>query len=168
MVLRGSGLAAGALAIWLAVGSVFGGGAGTPPTQEGIPVTSEATVETLDLDAYRWQNRIILIFAPAAGDTMYAQQLAIFATREAELAERDLLIGQFPADEQGSFAGQPVARAGGAALRERYDVAGGDFALILIGKDGGVKLAAAEPVSTARLFELIDSMPMRQQEERGE
>jgi hypothetical protein len=30
-----------------------------------------------------------------------------------------------------------------------------------------VKLTADEPVSTARLFELIDSMPMRQQEEQG-
>lgn len=69
---------------------------------------------------------------------------------------------------QGSFAGQPVAQAGGAALRERYDVAEGDFVLIPFGKDGNVKFTAAEPVSTARLFELIDSMPMRQQEERGE
>jgi len=150
------------------VDAVLGGGAGALPTQEARPVTSEAVVETIDLDAYRWQNRIILIFAPAAGDTMYAQQLAVFATREAELADRDLLIGQFPADEQGSFAGQPVARAGGAALRGRYDVPEESFALILIGKDGGVKLTADEPVSTARLFELIDSMPMRQQEERGE
>jgi len=131
-------------------------------------VTSEAVVEVIDLDAYRWQNRIVLIFAPTAGDTLYAQQLAIFATREVELAERDLLIGQFPADEQGSFAGQPVAQAGGAALRARYDLQAEDFALILIGKDGGVKLTAEEPVSTARLFDLIDSMPMRQQEEQGE
>jgi hypothetical protein len=128
---------------------------------------SGTVVEAIDLDAYQWQNRIVVVFAPAAGDTMYAQQLAIFATREAELAERDLLVGLFPADEQGSFAGQPVAQTGGVALRGRYDVAAEDFALILIGKDGGVKLTADEPVSTARLFELIDSMPMRQQEEQG-
>jgi len=131
-------------------------------------VTSEAVVETIDLDAYRWQNRIVLIFAPTAGDTLYAQQLAIFATREAELAERDLLLGRFPADEQGSFAGQPVAQAGGAALRARYDLQAEDFALILIGKDGSVKLTVEEPVSTVRLFDLIDGMPMRQQEKQGE
>ncbi len=131
-------------------------------------MTSEAVVETIDLDAYRWQNRIVLIFAPTAGDTLYAQQLAIFATREAELAERDLLLGRFPADEQGSFAGQPVAQAGGAALRARYDLQAEDFALILIGKDGSVKLTVEEPVSTVRLFDLIDGMPMRQQEKQGE
>jgi hypothetical protein len=94
---------------------------------------SGTVVEAIDLDAYQWQNRIVVVFAPAAGDTMYAQQLAIFATREAELAERDLLVGLFPADEQGSFAGQPVAQTGGVALRGRYDVAAEDFALILIG-----------------------------------
>jgi len=159
---------AGAVAVWLVASAVCGGGAGVPSTREEMPVTSEAVVETIDLDAYRWQNRLILIFAPAAGDTMYAQQLAIFATREAELAERNLLIGQFPADEQGSFAGQPVAQAGGAALRARYNVSTGDFMLILIGKDSGVKLTADEPVGTARLFDLIDSMPMRRQEERSQ
>ena len=131
-------------------------------------MTGEAVIETIDLDAYRWQNRIILVFAPVAGDTMYAQQLAAFATREAELADRDLLIGRFPADEEGTFAGQPVTQSGGVALRERYAVPAGDFGLILIGKDGGVKLSANEPVSTVRIFELIDSMPMRQQEDRGE
>lgn len=128
----------------------------------------EAVVATIDLEAYRWQNRLILIFAAAASDTSYAQQLAAFATQGTELADRDLLIGQFPADEQGSFAGQPVARAGGAALRDRYDVSVEDFALLPIGKDGSVKLTTDEPVSTARLFALIDSMPMRQQEEQGE
>lgn len=157
-----------ALADWRVLSARLGGGVSVPQIGGERPVTGDAVVETLDLDAYRWQNRIILVFAPAAGDTVYAQQLAAFATREAELADRDLLIGRFPADEQGSFAGQPVAQSGGATLRERYDVAAGDFGLILIGKDGGVKLSADEPVSTARLFELIDSMPMRQQEEGGE
>ena len=168
MILTGGGLVAGALAVWLVLSALPGGGAGVPPQGEGNPVTGEAMVETIDLGAYRWQNRVILVFAPTAGDTMYAQQLAAFAAREAELADRDLLIGQFPADEQGVFAGQPVARSGGATLRDRYDLPAGDFGIILIGKDGGVKCRADEPVSTALLFDLIDSMPMRQQEERGE
>lgn len=156
----------GVSAIGPVSGAVPGGGAGASTIREGMPVTSEAVAGTIALDAYRWRNRIVLIFAPAAGDTLYAQQLAVFATREAELAERDLLVGQFPADAQGVFAGRPASQAAGATLRARYEVPEGAFALVLIGKDGGVKLAADEPVSTARLFELIDSMPMRQQEER--
>jgi len=38
------------------------------------------------------------------------------------------------------------------------------FQVLLIGKDGGVKLRSSEPVSMKDLFGLIDSMPMRQQE----
>ena len=36
--------------------------------------------------------------------------------------------------------------------------------VLLIGKDGGVKLRSTEPVSTDELFALIDSMPMRRRE----
>lgn len=38
------------------------------------------------------------------------------------------------------------------------------FLAVLIGKDGGVKLRETSPVETDRLFNLIDSMPMRQRE----
>ena len=40
------------------------------------------------------------------------------------------------------------------------------FRVVLIGKDGGVKLRQEEPISVADLFALIDSMPMRKQEMR--
>ena len=36
-----------------------------------------------------------------------------------------------------------------------------NFGVVLIGKDGGVKLESSVPVKTAKLFDLIDSMPMR-------
>lgn len=39
-----------------------------------------------------------------------------------------------------------------------------DFEVILIGLDGTIKLRQNKPVSTDKLFELIDSMPMRQRE----
>ncbi|MFD2574444.1 DUF4174 domain-containing protein [Spirosoma soli] len=39
-----------------------------------------------------------------------------------------------------------------------------DFAAWLIGKDGGVKQSYKKPVAPKDLFQLIDSMPMRQQE----
>jgi len=43
-------------------------------------------------------------------------------------------------------------------------VQAGTFQVLLIGKDGGVKLRSSGPVSMKDLFGLIDSMPMRQQE----
>ena len=38
------------------------------------------------------------------------------------------------------------------------------FRILLIGKDGGIKYESKRSVSLIQLFELIDSMPMRQDE----
>jgi hypothetical protein len=51
-------------------------------------------------------------------------------------------------------------------LRDAYDVLPHDFLVVLIGKDGGMKLSQDEPILAADLFALIDSMPMRKQEMR--
>ncbi len=40
------------------------------------------------------------------------------------------------------------------------------FAVLLIGKDGGVKLRSGRPFALHALFDAIDAMPMRQDEMR--
>ena len=50
--------------------------------------------------------------------------------------------------------------------REHYGVAADEFAAILIGRDGGEKLRASEPISAQELFGKIDEMPMRRRELR--
>ena len=52
----------------------------------------------------------------------------------------------------------------GGTLREALSIRG--FEILLVGKDGGVKLRSPAPVSTRDLFALIDAMPMRQREMR--
>lgn len=44
-----------------------------------------------------------------------------------------------------------------------------DFAVLLVGKDGGVKRRANDPVNLNELFAQIDRLPMRraEMEERG-
>lgn len=49
-------------------------------------------------------------------------------------------------------------------LQSRYKVARNAFTVLLIGKDGGIKLRSVEPVRPERLFAIIDAMPMRQEE----
>ncbi len=43
-----------------------------------------------------------------------------------------------------------------------------NFEVILVGLDGTIKLRQDQPITTDKLFSLIDSMPMRQREMRGE
>jgi len=71
--------------------------------------------------------------------------------------------------EAGSYQGTQVIDS---VLRdqfyESFDVAKGNFAVILIGKDGTKKLRQSSPLETDTLFSVIDAMPMRQREMRKE
>ena len=58
-----------------------------------------------------------------------------------------------------------------AGLRDRdlkieYSTGAEEFAAVLIGRDGGEKFRAGEPVSAAELFARVDEMPMRRRELR--
>lgn len=47
-------------------------------------------------------------------------------------------------------------------LAKRYHIKSGQFTVLLIGRDGDEKYKAHEPVTTKKLFGIIDAMPMRQ------
>ncbi|MEL6591820.1 MAG: DUF4174 domain-containing protein, partial [Bacteroidota bacterium] len=111
-------------------------------------------------------NRILVVFAPSENASLYQQQLAEIETMGDGFAERDLvLFSVFATEGQGPDA--TLSQAEVRFLRERYQVAPGEFVAILIGKDGGRKLRRKGNVlEEPDLFPLIDSMPMRQREMR--
>jgi len=109
----------------------------------------------IDIDQYQWKSRVLLIFAPGGDDQNYLDQQRLLEGREAELAERETLVMQLV---DGPL--QPPTQP----LRERFGVHGDQFAVVLVGKDGTAKLVEHQPIAIARLSELIDSMPMRQEE----
>jgi hypothetical protein len=49
-------------------------------------------------------------------------------------------------------------------LAKRYHIKPGEFTVLLIGRDHSEKYRTHEPVTTKRLFGIIDAMPMRQSE----
>ena len=51
-------------------------------------------------------------------------------------------------------------------LSERFGMVGGRVAVVLIGKDGGVKLRREGEIDLDEIFERIDGMPMRRNEMR--
>jgi Domain of unknown function (DUF4174) len=116
------------------------------------------------LDGYRWQNRLLLVFAPDADSALYRRQQEMLLVAERGLNERDMVI-IFVRDAV-STKGRPAAPVAAVDLRDAYGVLPHEFRVVLIGKDGGVKLRQEEPISVADLFALIDSMPMRKQEKR--
>jgi hypothetical protein len=110
------------------------------------------------LRAWRWHARLLLVFAPSADDAGLARQRALLAEDAPGLGERDLVVVEFI----GAHASAP--RVDGTAVRAALQVPQGRFTVILIGKDGGAKLGAHQPITPDRLFATIDAMPMRQQE----
>jgi hypothetical protein len=125
-------------------------------------VTPMSAGETA-LDGYRWQNRLLLVFAPHADSALYRRQQEMLLVAERGLNERDMVI-IFVIRDTVSTKGRPAAAVAAVDLRDAYGVLPHEFRVVLIGKDGGVKLRQEEPISMADLFALIDSMPMRKQE----
>jgi hypothetical protein len=113
------------------------------------------------VDGYQWHKRLLIVFAADASSVPLAQQRAFADEELAQYAERDLVAIEVVGD---SVRG---ASESAAELRSRYGVAAGTFRVLLIGKDGGVKIDARQPVEAGRLFGTIDVMPMRRREVQG-
>jgi hypothetical protein len=81
--------------------------------------------------------------------------------------ERDLLV--FSLLEQGpSFLGaQEITAEAAANLRRRFGISPGAFTVVLVGKDGTVKLRQGNKTALRDIFALIDGMPMRRREMQG-
>ena len=107
---------------------------------------------TAELDTYLWLNRPILIFADSPNDPRYIQQLELLNALPDDLIDRDVVV---------LTDTDPSAET---ALRTKFRPRG--FMMVLIGKDGGVKLRKPFPWSVRELSRVIDKMPMRQQEVR--
>ena len=120
----------------------------------------------LDLHVYRWKKRVLLVFAPSRAGAALTQQQQWLAEHLEGCVERDLEVGYVIEQGAGVLGARTLSPADVARLRTRFDVPSGEIHVLLVGKDGGVKLRADRLVAPQELFALIDAMPMRQQEQR--
>ena len=124
----------------------------------------KGSVGDLDLDALRWKNRVLVLFSPSESDASFQLQKQGLASSAKGVLDRELMILEIMEQGQSRTTNQLLSEKSVQAIRKRFEVQAGTFQVLLIGKDGGVKLRSSEPVSMKDLFGLIDSMPMRQQE----
>jgi hypothetical protein len=142
------------------------------PAERGDTSSAPDTSETasFDLQAHQWEHRVLLVFAPSRENEHLETQAARVEAARDGFVERHLVVAELVADGKsqvqhepgGDF--QPVADDEAAALRDRFGVDGGDFAVVLVGKDGTEKRRSELPMATKDLFATIDAMPMRQRE----
>ena len=115
------------------------------------------------LDAHRRQNRLIVIFADQDTEKAMERQHQMLLASRRGLRDRHLVIVTVDQDVV-TFDGLISQSVRGRELRDVLNVAATGFSILLIGKDGGVKMRSREPATLESLFALIDAMPMRQRE----
>ena len=119
-----------------------------------------------ELTSYRWKNRLLLVFSPAESDPSFVVFDQNVSIKSLGVEDRDLIV--FRIFEKGSSfrGGQPLSKEDAQNLRNHFNVKPGQFTVILIGKDGTIKMVREHLVELHEIFDLIDSMPMRRQEMR--
>lgn len=114
-------------------------------------------------EAFDWSHRPLIVVAPSEAHDFVAVQRAELAGQSFALSDRDMVVVEV-LGERVLVDGRPSDVTTADAVREFYAIAPEEFRVFLIGRDTGVKMRSARPFMAGRLFDVIDAMPMRQQE----
>ena len=125
---------------------------------------SALPVQAISLSAFEWQYRPLLIFAPQQQDHRLQQLNKTLIDKTCELDDRDMVIGVFVTQGPSHLAKQTMSAQQAEHMRKQYEIQADQFAVLLIGKDGGEKYRLYEIPDLSEIFDLIDGMPMRQAE----
>lgn len=120
------------------------------------------------LAQHRWEDRLILLFAPDSSDVAFHQQFTLLTAEMEKVTDRDLVFYKIFTKKGFAPDDRSLKNEGIRALRARFEVPENRFAIILIGKDGMEKLRRWEVTKPKEFFDLIDTMPMRRAEMRRE
>lgn len=121
-------------------------------------------VNAQDLSKHQSKDRLILIITEEKTEK-FQQQITELQKHQQGLKERKLVVYKI-LPEKYSTGFQEENWKSSTELYGKYKVKNSDFRVMLIGLDGGEKLEQTEVLSIEKLFNTIDSMPMRQAEMR--
>jgi hypothetical protein len=116
-----------------------------PDPQELIRPAGES-----DLSEFLWVNRPVVVFADSPADPRFSEQVERLTDGMDMLLERDVVV----LTDTDPSANSPLR----TKLRPR------GFMLVIIGKDGGVKLRKPLPWTVREITRSIDKMPERERE----
>lgn len=133
-----------------------------------MPADEPGAVDGVErLRSERWQSRPVLVFAGTGQEGLRDEQQRVLDAALDGVRERDIAV--YVVTPNGVERDGERLGGDGEGLRSRYGVEPDAWAVVLVGKDGGEKLRETDGVlDTERLFGVIDAMPMRRAEMRGE
>mgnify|MGYP001497488147 CR=1 FL=1 len=107
----------------------------------------------INLNDFLWINRPIVVLADSPGDPRFVEQMRLLREQLPDLKDRDVVVITDTEPSQKTDLRQKLRPRG--------------FMLVLIGKDGGIKLRKPSPWNVREISRIIDKMPMRRQEMRA-
>lgn len=125
-----------------------------------------ASAMDVDIERFLWKKRLLLILSPERADPLFNSLVNEISSRRDEVEDRDLVIFEILDSGASKMNSSELEPQKAASFRKRFKIPENTFAVILLGKDGGIKLKRNDHVQLDEIFRLIDSMPMRQEEMR--
>ena len=119
---------------------------------------------SMDLTQFQWKNRLLFIFAEDDSHPFFTDLQRQIVAQKADVDNRELIVFELPAHSPARINTIPLDRKDADSIRKHFAISGDTLTLILVGKDGGIKLKSSNQVKLSEVFKLIDSMPMRQRE----
>lgn len=120
-------------------------------------------MQSQSLKEYRWEKRIIILVSGKDATISSQKQLEALVSKKSALEERDLIL--FLLNKHSVVcSNKDASQIDAVKLRKELKIDGAFEGVILIGKDSGVKMREEFHVEPQKIFDLIDSMPMRQTE----
>jgi len=113
---------------------------------------------------------LLVVYVPdtEAGQATLSTFRASLHDRMGGVLDRDLLIvpvGDLPRPEDALRPAVDLGASARSQVRRRFGLEGREAQLLLIGKDGEMKARqSGTTIDLERVFELVDSMPMRRAE----
>ena len=119
----------------------------------------------MDLNGYRWRNRLLMVFSPSKEDSNYQSLKKEMKAQRNGLRDREILVFEILEKGESRFGKTVLKKEAIDFLRQKFSAGQGSFLVILMGKDGEEKIRW-QKVNLTEIFAVIDGMPMRQREMR--
>ena len=123
------------------------------------------TVVASPLDNYRWDKRILIVFADELENDHLIQVSQLLANAECALQDRDILVSWIYPGGEGRVGDLTLSAQEVLELRNQFRLSrSSNLTAALVGKDGGIKAHYEAWPALGEVFALIDGMPMRRAE----
>lgn len=117
-----------------------------------------------ELNDYLWQRRPLLLFAPSESDPRLLETMRLIEASRCDFVDRDMVLGRIVTEGTSTLDGHVVDTNQAQELMSEFGIGADSFSVVLLGKDGGEKLRAADVPDLQTIYAVIDGMPMRARE----